>query len=247
MDLAPLRKRHVPSMLMATYDSVSSDTSTKGGILEVLLSLASSPSAGVYLVEHAGILSWLRLLLSSPAIWQPSSTTAIANKPNYTSADHDVSSKRSAAVAGGADGAKDGNNVNAGEDEASREGGGVALRDGGASEVGALREGGASEVGAVCELLLQLTRYLPSMRPALALDELALVTRTLLHMRTNYAASQVSAGAVAEAAGTGGEEEGQEEGVLPSLVTVLELVRCVLRRRSRRLGGRVGGVYDVAV
>ena len=68
MDLAPLRKRHVPSMLMATYDSVSSDTSTKGGILEVLLSLASSASAGVYLVEHAGILSWLRLLLSSPGL-----------------------------------------------------------------------------------------------------------------------------------------------------------------------------------
>ena len=137
---------------------------------------------------------------------------------------------------GGADGVKDGNAVNAGEDEASREGGGVALR-----------EGGASEVRAVCELLLQMTRHLPSMRPALALDELALVTRTLLHMRTNYAASQVSAGAVAEAAGTGGEEEGLGEVVSPSLVTVLELVRCVLRRRSRRLGGRLGGVYDVAV
>ena len=28
LDLAPLRKRHVPSMLMATYDSVSSGIQT---------------------------------------------------------------------------------------------------------------------------------------------------------------------------------------------------------------------------
>ena len=70
LDLAPLRKRHVPSMLMATFDSVSTDVSTRGGILDVLHCLASSPTAAVYLVEHAGILSWLRLLLSSAAFWQ---------------------------------------------------------------------------------------------------------------------------------------------------------------------------------
>ena len=69
LDLAPLRKRHVPSLLMATHDSVSSDTSTRRGVIDVLHCLASSTTAAVYLVEHAGILSWLRLLISSDSVW----------------------------------------------------------------------------------------------------------------------------------------------------------------------------------
>ena len=77
------------------------------------------------------------------------------------------------------------------------------------------------------------------MRPALALDELALVTRTLLHMRTTFAPGEIFAGDVAHVAGLSGGGQGEDaDGASPSLATVLELVRCVLRRRSQRLGGR---------
>ena len=69
-DVSFANGRHVPSMLMATMDSVSADASTRRGILTVLHRLASSPSSAVYLVEHAGILSWLRLQFASDVVWQ---------------------------------------------------------------------------------------------------------------------------------------------------------------------------------
>ena len=43
----------------------------------------------------------------------------------------------------------------------------------------------------------------------------------------------------------GGVQGGDADGASPSLATVLQLVRCVLQRRSKRVGGRASGTFDV--
>jgi hypothetical protein len=136
LDLAPLRKRHVPSMLMAAFDSVSADAATRGGILDVLQCLASSPTAAVYLVEHAGILSWLRLLLSSGTFWQTSARA-------QSSADADAGVEHAAADAAGSSARK---RVEAGGEAP---GGGEAVAH------------GLGEVEGATRLLLKIASNLP--------------------------------------------------------------------------------------
>jgi hypothetical protein len=140
LDLAPLRKRHVPSMLMAAFDSVSADAATRRGILDVLQCLASTPTAAVYLVEHAGILSWLRLLLSSSSFWQTSARAA-----GSADKDKEAGAEREEARAPASDRLPRG--------DAGGEGpwGGEVI--------------GGDEVDAAARVLLQITRSLPGIVP----------------------------------------------------------------------------------
>ena len=165
--------------------------------------LAASPTAGVYLVEHAGVLSWLRLLLSSASVWQSPARPLLPEhnpRPSNPARPQDKSLQVAAAA----------------EEEEEE----VAT---------------VAEVEGVARVVLELARNLPAgARPALALEELALALAALLNRRIPARGSK------------GRRRAGGETLLYPSLSLVLDLLRCVLRRRAKRVGERVGGARDIA-
>lgn len=64
-DLAALRKRHIPSLLLSNLDSFTADAPLRAAAIQALAAIADTRQGAVYLVQHASALSSLRILAAT--------------------------------------------------------------------------------------------------------------------------------------------------------------------------------------